>query len=78
MSQQATIVNHLKTVGPATRMELIRQHGILEVSARITELRGSGHDILTEMIEVGRKKRVARYHYLSGPKKTKSPQTVAS
>lgn len=64
MSQEKRILERLKK-GPMTKLEAITQLGVLNVGARILELRRQGHAIKTEMINVrnrfGESCRVAEY-----------------
>ena len=65
MTQCEKLLNHLRTKGPITTREAIRQYGILRPAARIKDLRDQGHGIHTEMVEVsaadGSTAEVARY-----------------
>lgn len=65
-SQRARILARLRE-GPATTVEMIEELNIMRPGARINELRGDGHDILTHLQDVidpwGRKhSRVALYY----------------
>ena len=51
MSQNQTIIDHLKHKGSITALEAILEYRILRLSGRIKELRKSGHDIETVMVK---------------------------
>jgi len=61
MSQESDIIRHLKTKGPITPLEALREYGIMRLAARIGDLRSRGFPIATDIIEVAKGKRVARY-----------------
>lgn len=60
MSQNKTILNHLKKHGSITCLDAIQQYFILRLSARIWDLREEGHQIKTVIIQSG-KKSFAKY-----------------
>lgn len=60
MSQEKRILAHLKSGRTLTPLEALRLYGCLRLGARILDLRDKGHNIVTQMVEVGGK-RVARY-----------------
>lgn len=63
MSQESRILQHLKT-SPITPLEALSNYGCLRLAARISDLRGRGHKITTEM--VGRDgKRFAKYRLVA-------------
>lgn len=51
MSDKLRILNHMETIGPITPMEAMKLYGCYRLSARIHELRASGEDIITDMVE---------------------------
>ena len=59
MSQTNQIFNHLRR-SPITPMQALEQYGCMRLAARIADLRGQGHPILTETVKRG-KRRYARY-----------------
>jgi len=63
-TQQERVINHLKR-GPLTRLQGWSELGILEVPARISELRAQGWPIKTDMVGVenrfGEKVRIAKW-----------------
>ena len=59
MSQNIQILSHLKR-GPITPMQALERYGCFRLAARVAELRGQGHPILTETVRRG-DKRYARY-----------------
>jgi len=60
-SQKTAILAHLKTGRSITPLEALRLFGCLRLGARIHELKGEGHAIHSERVEVGPGKRVASY-----------------
>lgn len=60
MSQNKTVLNHLKRHGSITSLDAILQHKILRLAARINDLREMGYNIQTIMIEQN-DKRFAKY-----------------
>lgn len=64
-TQNLQVIDHLTRHQTITPLEALSLYGIFRLGARIWDLRGSGHDITTEIIEVksrrGGKKRVASY-----------------
>ncbi len=65
MTQAQRILEHLKSGKTLTRLESWSVLGVLEAPARISELRGAGHQIKTKMITVtnryGEKVRIAEW-----------------
>lgn len=61
MSQKQQILEHMQTIGSITPLEALKLCGCFRLSGRIKELRDKGYKIKTTMIDVGEKKRVARY-----------------
>ena len=59
MSQKLRILSHLKR-GPITPMQALNLYGVLRLAARVQELRDSGLDIRTQMVERDGK-RFAKY-----------------
>lgn len=62
MSQNDQILAALKR-GPITPMEAQAAYGVMRLAARIADLRESGHTIVTEAMQAGRK-RYARYRLI--------------
>ena len=60
MTQAAAILSHLKRHGSITALDAIREYRCFRLAARINDLRGEGHNILTQMILVN-DRRFARY-----------------
>ena len=60
MTQNQIILKHLKKHGSITPLQAINKYMILRLSARIFDLRDSGHKIKTTIIKSG-KKRFAKY-----------------
>lgn len=48
MSQRDIILWHLRYVGTLTRAQAMSEYGIVELPARITELKKLGHNITSE------------------------------
>ena len=73
-TQNNKVLTHLQTVGPITQMQALRAYGISRLAARVRDLRDSGYQINTQMVEVrnrvGDSTRVARYTLMA---KKKSP-----
>lgn len=69
-AQRARLLEHLKVFGSGTTIELRRDLDVLQVAARIFELRKFGHVIHTvwahQPTECGQLHRVARYVLQSG------------
>lgn len=65
MTQQDRILEYLKEGKALTRLNAWDQLGILEAPARISELRGKGHQIKTDFITVinryGEKVKIAEW-----------------
>lgn len=65
MSQRDRLVEHFDSGKTLTRLDAWRKLGILEAPARISELRGAGYPIVTEMVTVknryGERVRVAKW-----------------
>lgn len=61
MTQNEMILEYLKEHKTMTKLQGLRELGIMNVGARIGELRQLGYEIETEMIQVKGKKKVARY-----------------
>lgn len=60
MTQEAAVLRHLKEHGNITAYEALLEYGIFRLAARVYNLRLSGHDIATVMID-SQDKRFARY-----------------
>lgn len=48
MTQNETILNHIKKHGSITSMEAFAEYNITRLSGRIHELRAQGHPIVTD------------------------------
>lgn len=48
MTQEAQVLNHLKTVGSITVREALIDYSIASLTKRISNLREMGHDIMSE------------------------------
>lgn len=55
-SQVDSILRHLKTIGPITPLDALREYGCMRLAARIENLRSMGYSIQTTMIDNGEKK----------------------
>ena len=60
VSQQDKILRHLKKGKPITPLEALREYGCMRLAARVYDLRGLGHEIISETVERNGKK-IARY-----------------
>lgn len=60
-SQGEQILSHLKSGQPLTPLEALQKFGCFRLGARIWDLKREGHDIRTELVDVGDGKRVAQY-----------------
>jgi len=63
MSQQTQVLNHLKKE-PLTPLVALRKYGTLRLAAIVFNLRDEGHNIKTDIVNVGTKrntKYVAQY-----------------
>ena len=67
MSQKERILDYLKSGKTLTRLNAWDEIGCIETPARISELRGQGHKIDTEMVSVvnryGEKVSIAKWTY---------------
>ena len=66
MTQQTQVLNHLKKE-PLTPLVALRKYGTLRLAALVFNLRDEGHNIKTNMVNVGTKskhKTVAQYSLL--------------
>lgn len=66
MSQQTQVLNHLKKE-PLTPLVALKKYGTLRLAALIFNLRDEGHNIKTDIVNVGSKrnvKYVAKYSLL--------------
>ena len=66
MSQQTMVLNHLKKE-PLTPLVALRKYGTFRLAALIFNLRDEGHNIKTDIVNVGSKrncKYVAKYSLL--------------
>lgn len=64
-SQEAAILKHLESGRTITALEAFKLYGCLRLSGRIYDLKEQGYKIKPEMIQVGPRKRVARYKLVS-------------
>jgi len=60
MSQNAQILDHLRTYGAITPIVALRDYGVFRLGARIYDLKQAGHQIATTIID-HKSKRFARY-----------------
>jgi hypothetical protein len=64
-TQNAQILTALQSGAGLTSLDAQERYGIMRLAARILDLRGEGHNILSKRVEVtnryGEKVRVARY-----------------
>lgn len=63
MTQLVELLSALKR-GPITKLQMLRDLGIINGGGRIQDLRNAGHNIRTDMVEVRTRKgvsKVARY-----------------
>ena len=66
MSQTDQILGHLKR-RPITPLEALELYGCFRLAARVSDLRGMGWPIETEMVQ-GEEKRWAQYYLPKGAK----------
>ncbi len=65
MSQNAELLSYLRANKVITDLEALTELGIRRLAARVHDLRGQGHSIDTDMVEVRTRNgtaRVARYY----------------
>lgn len=67
MSQNTTILNHLRDGNKLTRLGAMVHFGIQNITARITELREQGHPIRTRIKEDPRGQQYAEYFFENHP-----------
>lgn len=60
-TQNEMIADHLIAGNSITQLEALELYGCLRLSGRIWDLKHEGMPIRTDMIKVGKRKRVARY-----------------
>jgi hypothetical protein len=65
MTQAEQILHYLQQGGALTPLEALDMFGCFRLGARIWDLKREGHDIRTDMVDVGDGKHVAKY-YLAG------------
>jgi len=66
MSQQTMVLNHLKSQ-PLTPLVALKKYGTMRLAAIVFNLRDEGHNIKTDIVNVGTKsntKYVAQYSLL--------------
>lgn len=71
MSQNQQILEHLKKYKTITPAEAYNLYGVFRLSARVLDLRGEGHSIITSIIEkTGKRgtKRFAEYRLVKAAK----------
>lgn len=61
MSQASDILAHLEQRGSITAIEALELFGCFRLAARINDLRGDGHNILTTDVELPNGKHIAKY-----------------
>ena len=61
LSQRQAVLAWLETGRTLTPMQALYEFGCFRLGARVEELRRQGWNVVTEMVEVGRGKRVASY-----------------
>lgn len=70
MSQQTQVLNHLQK-SSITPLDALRKYGSLRLAALVFNLRKEGHNIVTDTINVGSKKKpknVANYKLIKSKK----------
>jgi hypothetical protein len=61
-SQTHCILEHLKNGRQLTALEALNLFGCFRLAARISDIKRKGHNVKSEMVQVGNnKKKVARY-----------------
>ena len=60
-SQKAKILNHLLSGDSLTGLEALSLYNCWSLAQRVANLRNEGYQIITELIQVGSNKRVAKY-----------------
>ena len=61
-SQNKRILEHLSLGCTITSLEALTLFGSLRLASRINDLKNKGHNVISEMVQVGNnKKKVARY-----------------
>lgn len=60
--QCAAILAYLREGNSLTPMDALEWFGCFRLAARVSDLRKQGHNITSEIVDVGEGKRVARYH----------------
>lgn len=65
LSQRQAVLAWLETGRPLTPMQALYEFGCFRLGARVEELRRQGWNVITEMVEVGRRKRVASYRLVA-------------
>ena len=53
MTQEQAILKYMKTVGPITPMEALRDFGCFRLGARVYDLRKKGHNIRSTIVKRG-------------------------
>lgn len=62
MSQTTDILAHLEQRGSITAIEALEFYGCFRLAARINDLRGDGHNIMTADVALPNGKHIAKYH----------------
>jgi hypothetical protein len=61
-SQNKRILEHLSLGRTITSLEALSLFGSLRLASRINYLKNKGHNVISEMVQIGeKKKKVARY-----------------
>lgn len=60
-AQSRLILSHLEAGKAITPLDALREYGCFRLGARIWDLRRAGHNIISNMVDVGNGKRVAEY-----------------
>lgn len=60
LSQEARILNHLRSGKTLTAIEALQRFGCFRLAARVKDLKEEGHDIRSALVEINGK-RVAKY-----------------
>ncbi len=67
MSQELSILNHMKQHGSITALQALRRYDCLRLAARIYDLRCKGHHIESQQWKTNSGKVVARYWLKNKP-----------
>ncbi len=61
MTQNDIVLAHLRTSGPITPLQALREYGIMRLGARIYDLRRQGVPITQKLVKGKRRKHYAEY-----------------